>query len=238
MSQKKVEPPLLENLMISRRKILKGSFFVCLALSTGALAASPLLGCSRRQYIRKSEKCWIGPPESFFFPAQPALESGIMILRDEKGWSALDGRCTVDSCDLSYNGKFLYCPCCRSAFDLTGKILSPPAQDALKFWRMGFEKDSLIVFAGDSVTIDTRFMTPELEAMMVQMAERYKNEGMISITKPDSDIVYPNKRIDASQFVSDAEMENRRMGNIYNTLNKPTLDRQPKPPEDKKDKEK
>lgn len=199
---------------ITRRQLIKGSLLVYFSGMLGGF------GCSRRQYIRRAEKCWIGIPENFFFPAQPALEAALLIKRDAGGWSALDARCTVEGCDLSFNGKFLVCPCCRSAFNLEGKIISPPAQDALKHWRMDYESESLIVFVGDSVLPETRFITPALDAKMKELEKSYKEKGLTSITKPDTEIVDPRTRPDANQFISDADVDAQRMKEIYKNLKK------------------
>ena len=107
---------------------------------------------------------------------------------------------------------------------------------------MGFEKDSLIVFAGDVVSPETRFMTDELAAIILEMQNDYNEKGLLAITKPDNALVKPSENEllglePSNQLRSSAELEAQRMGNIYNTLNKPAPDRQPVSPEQKKGKQ-
>jgi Rieske Fe-S protein len=55
------------------------------------------------------------------------------LVRGADGLQLLDGTCTHAACALGWQAgrKVFVCPCHLSAFDLTGRVLTPPAQDPL-----------------------------------------------------------------------------------------------------------
>ena len=55
------------------------------------------------------------------------------LVRDAGGVRLLDGTCTHAACAITWQGgrKVFVCPCHLSAFDLTGRVLNPPASDPL-----------------------------------------------------------------------------------------------------------
>lgn len=201
---------------LSRRAFLQKSGLVMQLIAISSLLPS----CVRRQYIRSAQKCRLGPPLTFFFPFQIATEHAIAVKRRDKGWSAMDARCTYEGCDLSFDGKSLFCPCCKSIYSLEGSVLSPPAETPLKHWRMSYESGHLIAFAGDSVERDQFFSLPELEEEMAPLVEKYAKEGLVAITKPDPELTDPNNLINQPRFRTEEEEEQLKMAPVYETLKK------------------
>jgi Rieske Fe-S protein len=55
------------------------------------------------------------------------------LVRSAHGVALLDGTCTHAACAIGWQAgpKHFVCPCHLSAFDLTGRVLTPPATDPL-----------------------------------------------------------------------------------------------------------
>ena len=55
------------------------------------------------------------------------------VVRGAGGLSVLDGTCTHASCAIAWQAdrRVFVCPCHLSQFDLTGRVLTPPASDPL-----------------------------------------------------------------------------------------------------------
>lgn len=194
--------------LTNRRKMIFGLLFCfTFVLLVGTLGCDP----PSKTYVRKKEKCLIGKPEDYYFPVQMAKGSSFLIFRDDDGWRAIDARCTFDSCDLSFNGKILKCPCCRSVFNLKGGILSPPAKESLKFWKMDLEDDSLVVYAGELVPPTYHFTTPELQLRMAKIKERVDKEGLSAIVNVDIDLIQPGKRADNAKSVLEEDPEIKKI---------------------------
>ena len=58
---------------------------------------------------------------------------GVWLIRDDRGWYALLGRCTHLGCRpaLDPTARLLVCPCHGSRFDLQGRVVKGPAERAL-----------------------------------------------------------------------------------------------------------
>ncbi|MEW6072621.1 MAG: Rieske (2Fe-2S) protein [Planctomycetota bacterium] len=77
----------------------------------------------------------IGPPDRFPPGSRTRLpERGILVLRDEKGFRALDLVCTHLGCitRTEPDGSFA-CPCHGSRFDAEGNVVRGPAPSRLRF---------------------------------------------------------------------------------------------------------
>jgi len=59
---------------------------------------------------------------------------GVWLIRDDRGWYALLGRCTHLSCRPALDpvSRLLVCPCHGSRFDLQGRVVNGPAERSLQ----------------------------------------------------------------------------------------------------------
>jgi len=99
-------------------------------LSTLFLASLtlPSLACKRLErqegpFQRKAMVFRLGESADFLYKKVFVTDKKFLVHRLEKGWGAVSTRCTHLGCDLSYQDKYLLCPCCGSAFDHFGKLL-------------------------------------------------------------------------------------------------------------------
>jgi nitrite reductase/ring-hydroxylating ferredoxin subunit len=75
----------------------------------------------------------------------------ILFIRDgNNSVKALEADCTHQKCQVHYDPdkKNIQCECHNSAFDLTGKVLRPPATKALKSYNAKIEGDKIIIEVG------------------------------------------------------------------------------------------
>ena len=142
-------------------------------LTAGALFS----GCEREPYKRKAERVFLGLPRELMLPVQAILEKGVVVFRDDDGWSALSGRCTLEGCDLSFTGKHLLCPCCRSYFSLSGRRLSGRAEKNLDWYKVKYHKEALYAMTVSIMPADYRFTTPYLETYVSDIRDRLAVEG-------------------------------------------------------------
>jgi Rieske Fe-S protein len=99
------------------------------ATSTSPASPSATAGSSQPAPLAESAAVREGVPLAVTLPdGRPAF-----LVRGAGGVQLLDGTCTHAACAIGWEarGKHFVCPCHLSAFDLTGRVLTPPATDPL-----------------------------------------------------------------------------------------------------------
>jgi len=73
--------------------------------------------------------------------------SGVYVLRDEKGIYAMSGICTHQGCLISWNDvkKEFFCPCHGSSFSIEGKVRMPPAKFDLTHYGVKLNRKGKVV---------------------------------------------------------------------------------------------
>lgn len=113
-----------------RREFLKlGSLFL-------------LVGC-KQEWKLPVDLLRLGKIEELLNPIQHVKAASMIVFRDKRGWRALGARCSLEGCDLSFFQDSLLCPCCNSAFSLTGRPIRGKASKPLGWYKVGL-KESLV----------------------------------------------------------------------------------------------
>jgi nitrite reductase/ring-hydroxylating ferredoxin subunit len=78
-------------------------------------------------------------------------QRGVWLVKDERGWYALNNRCTHLGCQPALDPKSgeLRCPCHGSRFNLQGQVLHGPAVKPLSRWL-------LVLGPREEIWVDTR----------------------------------------------------------------------------------
>ena len=130
------------------------------------LGLSVLLGGGSLYLLARGLIAFIGgpgspdPPARFTAATGPELNSlktpwkyyrGVWLVKDEKGWSALNNRCTHLGCQPALDPKAgeLRCPCHGSRFNSQGQVLQGPAGKPLSRWL-------LVKGPREEIWVDTR----------------------------------------------------------------------------------
>jgi Rieske Fe-S protein len=74
-----------------------------------------------------------GPPEGIVVGGRRNVGEAI-VLRDERGFSAVSARCTHLGCTVTANARGFECPCHGSAFAQDGRVLRGPATSDLPWY--------------------------------------------------------------------------------------------------------
>jgi len=139
-------------------------------------------GC-KHSYERPAQKTYLGKVSEFLGPFRHLQSKGVMVFRDEKGWSVLGTRCTYDGCDLTHQSDGFICSCCRSYFDTGGRSLTRPARNSLDWYTLIFEQESFFVDTGKKVDSTYRFDSEEIQALVQEIQRRNAEAIGIGDTK-------------------------------------------------------
>ena len=76
-------------------------------------------------------------------------EESVIIIKSKLNFKILDATCTHLGCKVKYlpEKKIFQCPCHKSIFSLTGKVLKGPAKKNLKKLKFKIKKNKLEIFA-------------------------------------------------------------------------------------------
>ena len=161
-------------IMISRRK-----FIVGVGLSGMGLAFP---GCKSEPYVRPGRTYKLGSVAEFLYEKVNIPEKKFLVHRYKEGWAALSTRCTNMGCDLTYQEKFLLCPCCQSIFSHEGKVLRGPARRPLPWGKMFYENDQFFVDISQVVSSKERFTTDEIEQVIQEYNFKFRKPDEIDTT--------------------------------------------------------
>ncbi len=152
---------------MNRREALKFVFLI---------PTSIFFGCER-SYERESGTFELGKVEDLLLPHQMIQNRSFLVYLDDGGWSALNTRCTYDGCGLSFRKDHLSCSCCRSVFQMDGRVEKGPAENPLTWHEISFEGGKLFADAGKPVEATYRFTNPGIEKAVARLRELVKEEG-------------------------------------------------------------
>lgn len=141
-----------------------------------ALPFATVSAC-KRKYRRPPGDINLGGVQDLLYEKQIVRDRDILVIRDLAGWASMSTQCTFDGCGLSYQDLKFVCMCCGSSFDHNGIVTHGPATDPLPFFKMRYADGNLYTDAGEVVSPDTRFTTPEIEAALQRLGERIRKEG-------------------------------------------------------------
>jgi len=139
---------------LSRRTFVKNITSTTGLLCCGSLGISALLeGCQSAKNIQaivSDNKIRIDKIEfesnSFLVLNNDRLTASIYLLKiNENEYRALLMLCTHKDCELRATGTFLTCPCHGSEFSNEGKVLSGPAMESLKGYKVADQNTHVIV---------------------------------------------------------------------------------------------
>ena len=149
-------------------------FLIALAAASVVL---PLAGCERHRYIRPAGDIDLGTVRELLYTQVHVREHSALVYRDEDGWRALSTRCSYNGCDLTLQDPVLFCPCCRSEFNLQGlPFKGGAATHELPWMGMSYRDGHLFADPGKIVSAATQFSTPEIEDAIHRLRERIKEE--------------------------------------------------------------
>ncbi|MCB0318537.1 MAG: Rieske 2Fe-2S domain-containing protein [Bdellovibrionales bacterium] len=116
----------------------------------------------------------LGPLKEFLSSETFLEQQGILVRRDENGFYAMSTYCTYDLTHLSLKKKeatkILASSFTKSTYDLTGHVLTGPAEADLPYYELSIAAQSvespiatLYVQIGDRVSSSWRLNVPELQ---------------------------------------------------------------------------
>ncbi len=159
---------------ISRRDFLRQS-----TAAAALLAAPALSACERHRYIRPPSELDLGSVRELLYSVVHVRPRAALVYRDTDGWRALSTRCTYNGCDCTFQEPILLCPCCRSQFDLEGRVLrGSVAQYPLPWMEISYRDGHLYGNPGKIVEATYRFTDPVIEEAIRKLRERIKDEGI------------------------------------------------------------
>lgn len=159
---------------------------------SGTLLSTLLIACERSSYFREKEEINaeldLGAVSSLLFSQLHIPEKAILLFRDIEGWSALSTRCTYHGCDLTFQEPILLCPCCKSAYALTGDVYSGgKASRALPWVTVGYRDGHLYAYPGKVTDSKQRFTTPEIEDAVRKLKVQIRDTSVAAGVKvPDA----------------------------------------------------
>ena len=171
--------------MHSRRSFILGS------VSSLALF---LASCDRHKYIRSKAQVGLeldlGSVKSLLFSIVHVPLKSTLVFRDLDGWRALSTRCTYEGCDLTFQDQqqVLFCPCCKSAFETSGKPFEGSSAKSSLPWMEIFYKEGHLYARPDKVVDEKyRFTTPKIEEAVKKLRLQVRDEKVADGTKiPES----------------------------------------------------
>lgn len=74
-----------------------------------------------------------------------SLQAPVLVKKTNQGYIAVLMLCTHKGCELEQSGTVLVCPCHGSEFSLDGEVLSPPATENLKEYKVSENENFILV---------------------------------------------------------------------------------------------
>ena len=162
---------------IERRTLLKR----LLILVPGILICPAVSSCKSESYTRPARSYSLGEIRNFLFKKVFLREKQLLVVRKSKGWSALSTKCSREGCDLTYQEKSFYCPCCSSHFSHEGKVLKGPASINLPWLAVGSKGNLFEVDSGKIVSSTTTYTTDEIENVIKEYGFEFKEVDEIDM---------------------------------------------------------
>ncbi|MEP2025541.1 MAG: Rieske (2Fe-2S) protein [Reichenbachiella sp.] len=134
---------------MERRKFIRKTGMACLGtLAGGALLSS----CAKVYYAQYSvENNSIKVAKSEFdertavVVKDDRLPAPIYLIKQDEAYSAVLMLCTHKECEVTPFGQELHCPCHGSEFTNTGQVLTGPAEEDLKKFKVTTNEDFIFI---------------------------------------------------------------------------------------------
>jgi nitrite reductase/ring-hydroxylating ferredoxin subunit len=160
----------------------------------GFLTLLLLGGCKRHKYIRseaqKGIELDLGTVKSLLYTVVHIPLKSVLVFRDMDGWRALSTRCTYEGCDLTFQDQqqVLFCPCCKSAYNTSGRPFEGSKASTNLPWMEIFYKEGHLYARPDKVVDEKyRFIDPQIEAAVRKLKMQVRDEKVADGTKiPES----------------------------------------------------
>lgn len=173
-------------------------------------AALLILPACKKSFVREEEFVDLGKIEELLQPLQHLPHSSALVTLDEGGWAAMSTRCTYEGCGLSLHEGNLLCSCCRSVFDLNGKVLKGPATADLPWNEITFEHGHLYAHPKKVVDQKYRFTNPKITESIKKLLSTVKEFGTHKPREIPAVLLGQEQDIPGPMFVEphdDAELE-------------------------------
>lgn len=134
---------------MERRKFIQKTGMACLgAISGGSLLSS----CAKvyyAQYAVENKSIKVAKSEftdrSAVVIKDDGLPAPIYLIKDGASYSAVLMLCTHKECEVTPFGQELHCPCHGSEFTNTGKVITGPAEEDLKKFKVTTNEDFIFI---------------------------------------------------------------------------------------------
>ena len=140
-----------------------------------------LSSCKNESYTRPARRYSLGEIRNYLFKKVFLREKQLLIVRRDKGWSALSAKCSRDGCDLTYQERTFYCPCCSSHFSHQGKALQGPARKNLSWYAINSKGNLFEVDTGKPVSSSNTYTTDEIEKVISEYGFEFKEVDEIDM---------------------------------------------------------
>lgn len=174
------------------------------------VAALLILSACKKSFVRDEEFVDLGKIEELLQPLQHLPHSSALVTLDEGGWAAMSTRCTHEGCGLSLHEGKLLCSCCRSVYDLDGKVLKGPATKNLPWTEITFENGHLYAHPKRVVDEKYRFSNPKIAESIKKLLSTVKEFGTHKPREIPEVLLGQEQDIPGPMFVEphdDAELE-------------------------------
>jgi len=161
----------------SRRGFLRKS----LLFLSGCLLLPGLSACQKEAYSRPARTYSLGEIRNYLFKKVFLREKQLLIVRKDKGWSALSTKCSREGCDLTYQEKTFFCPCCSSHFSHSGQFLTGPAKKDLPWLAISSKGNLFSVDSGKIVPKNITYTTDEIEKVITEYGFVFKEVDEVDL---------------------------------------------------------
>jgi nitrite reductase/ring-hydroxylating ferredoxin subunit len=151
-------------------------------------------GCERHNYDRSNAQAGVeldlGTVKSVLYTLVHIPLKSVLVFRDMYGWRALSTRCTYEGCDLTLQDQqqVLFCPCCKSAYNVEGRPFEGSKATTSLPWMEIFYKEGHLYAKPDKIVNEKyRFNDPKIEAAVRKLRMQVRDEKVSDGTKiPES----------------------------------------------------
>lgn len=196
--------------MQTRQSTFSLTRLLTVILLLSLLATLLILPACKKSFTRDEEFVDLGKIEELLQPLQHLPQSSALVTLDEGGWAAMSTRCTHEGCGLSLHEGNLLCSCCRSVYDLNGKVLKGPTSKDLPWMEITFENGHLYAHPKKVVDQKYRFTNPKITESIKKLLSTVKEFGTHKPREIPAVLLGQEQDIPGPMFVEpheDAELE-------------------------------
>ena len=140
---------------MNRKEFIKQSCGLCAALASSGIVLQSLQGCASSSAIVKTksqnnliriDKAALDSSKNFYQLRDAELEYDVLLIKEkERGYKALYMQCTHESNPVYFNGSQIYCNSHGSRFDTQGEVLTGPAAQPLRQFKVSEENNFVVI---------------------------------------------------------------------------------------------